>query len=87
MGRGEIYLAVDMAHTADKIAVGGGNTTLTGGEYAHISSKAGAAGGGGNNGARVDKSGIPAPLYTVSEYLHGSRDDYTANTFGNLFTV
>ena len=59
-GRSQIHLALDVAHAAHEVAVGGGDAALTLSEDAHVAAEAGAAGGGGDDAARVDEGRRPA---------------------------
>ena len=59
-GRGQVDLAVHMAHAAHEVAVRGGDAALPGGQNAHIAAQARPAGGGGDDAARVQEYWILA---------------------------
>ncbi len=69
------------------LLVGGGDAFFACGKNPHISAEAGTAGGRGNHGTGVNKGGIPAPLHTLPQDLHGAGNDDATNAFCHLFAL
>ena len=79
-GRGQVDLALHMAHAAHEVAVGGGNAALTLGQDAHVTAQAGAAGGGGHDAACINERRGPAAEDALFVNIHGGGDDDAAHT-------
>ncbi len=86
-GRGEVYLAVHMAHAAHEVAVGGGYAALTLGQDAHVAAQARTAGGGRDDAACINERRGPATEDALFVNIHGGGDDDAAHTFGNVLAL
>ena len=74
-----------MAHAADKVAVGGGNAALAGGEDAHIAAEARPACGRGDDAARVEENiGVALVHAGAVNCLRGGDDD-AADVRGDVY--
>ena len=85
--RGEVDLAVDVAHAADKVAVGGGNAALAGGEDAHIAAEARPACGRGDDAARVEEDVRIAAVHALAVDALRRGDDDPAHAGGEVVTL
>ena len=75
-GRGQVHLARRVAHTADEVAVRGGDGALARGEDAHVAAQARAARGRGHGAVRVHEHLHQALLHALAvDLLRGGDDD------------
>ena len=76
-----------MTHTTDEVTVGGGDAALAGSKDAHVTAKARTTGRRGNDRTGVNKRSDVALLDAIAVDLHGTGNDDTTNTVGNLLAV
>src|SRR5699024_4288415 len=80
-------LALDVAHAAHEVAVGGGDAALALGQDAHIAAQAGAAGGGGDDAACIDEGLGPAAADALFIDCHGGRNDDAPDALGDVLAL